>query len=591
MGIIRLNQIERNVNRMKNEPIIKDNPIYINKRAEGKTIIEEPNLKIIRTRDIDETWDNLMDIGWINRKPYPLGPFEGIVNTWKNQPCFIIGSGPDLKVFIKTIGWDFLNDKKTIGINHVIESYDKFKWFMFLDRRFLKKTTYNLQNFKGKIFAQNNAGLADVTKNIVRFRALSSNAKPTEKIQKGLYSNRFSGLVALHLAILSGANPIYLIGFGMGKSGNEKRFHFRGKYQGVGQKPKEQYKKYIRTYKAFNKFNKWATKIVHVTEGQSLADFNKLSFPLLKDRFTKKKFNIKKGIQPKVVHLSFSDDINIHADITRYIINNCYGRHSLSTFNRIPAADLYVTEHFISTNKQVLNFPYKNKCINIVHTMNCYPKGNFLINVALTKVWKNILLKRGVKNIRVIPGGIETKLYKNIVRNENSKIFGRITRWSPGKIPPWWNRMIVDILNSNKDISCLMFIDNRNRSRKLLNHDRMIYDYSCEITDFKGNWLKKLSIYVHANGTFKETLSHAVIEAMATGLPIVYIKEPALNEVVGSVGIAVNNENELKNAILKLLNDKKLCKNYEKLSKSRSKMYDIKFTVEKFSTLIKEVCP
>jgi len=604
--VISLNEIRKDVDLKTTETSLGSKSLQIHKifveekKEENKFYTkeisvekkEERNNKVIRSRDVDKVWDIYMNNGWIDGKVYTPGPFGGINNCWKNKPCFVIGSGPDLKVFIDQVGFQFLEGKHSIGINHVIETWDRFEWFLFLDRRFLKKTTYDLYKFKGKIFAQNNTGISADLKNVVRFQC--GTKKPTIDIKDGLYSNKFSGLAALNLAIIAGANPIFLIGFGMGKDGNKNLFHFRTKYQGVGTQPKEQYGKYLKVYNNFRHFKKWHPAIIHVTEGQSLVDFKKINFQTLKRKFNiskrfEKNVNVNKNIAPRIVHLSFSNNVNVHADITRAIIDKCYGNHYLYTFNDIPNADLYITEHFISTRRFIDNFPYRHKTINIIHSMNCFPIGNWKCNVALTHAWKTLLSKRGVQNIRVIYGGINLKPYKNVNRNKGRKIFGRITRWSPGKIPDWWNGMITEILDANENVSCLMFIDNRNRARKLLNHKRMIYDYSCKINDFKGNWLKKLNIYVHANGYFRETMSFAAIEAMATGLPIIYLKEPALREVVGDNGICVNNKQELKTTILNLLYDNDICEKYSQLSKERSKFFDIKKTIKKFDELIKEM--
>lgn len=591
MPIIHLDDVRKKENPNIPDSIKQNDTLQIKRRIE-RNYMNSPleNDKIISTRNISKTWETYMNNGWFDGGFYQPGPFEGIKNKWKNKPCFIVGSGPDLKIFINKVGWSFLNNKHTIGINHVIETYDKFEWFLFLDRRFLKRTTYDLSLFKGKIFAQNNTGINCSLNNIVRFRC--NNNHPVIDINKGLYSSRFSGLAALNLAIIAGANPIFLIGFGMGIDGNPKRFHFRGNYQGVGQHPDAQFKKYKKVYTHFNKFKKWFPAIIHVTAGQSLVQgIRKLTFAQFKKKFAlkDKKINIIKKTQPVIAHLSFSNNVNIHADITRGIIKNCYGNHSIHNIKEPPQADLYITEHFISTDKAINAWPFKDKTINIVHSMNCIPRGNFICNVVLTNAWQRYLFNKGVQNLKVIYGGINLKPYENIKPDNKEKIFGRITRWSPGKIPYWWNETVKQILDENEDIKCLMFINQIHRGRQLLKHERMIYDKTCKINDFKGKWLKRLNIYVHANGTFKETMSHAVIEAMATGLPIIYLKEPAVTEVMGNAGIGVNNAYELKNIIIKLLNNGQLRQSYSKLSKERSKVFDIKKTIEKFDCLIKEI--
>ena len=260
----------------------------------------------------------------------------------------------------------------------------------------------------------------------------------------------------------------------------------------------------------------------------------------------------------------------------------------MHNFNHgIPQADLYITEHFISTNKFIQNFPYKNKTINIVHSMNCVPLGNWKYNIALTNAWARWLRNKGVDNIKIIYGGIDLKPYENI-NISDKKVFGRITRWSPGKIPFWWNRLVNDILKYDENIKCLMFVNNIHKSRQMMNHKRMIYDQTCKINDFKGDWLKRLRLYVHANGNFVETMSHAVIEAMATGLPIIYLREPAVTEVVGNAGVGVLSESELREVIIKFLYDDELVDAYSKLAKNRAKVFDINKTIEEFDKIIKE---
>jgi glycosyltransferase involved in cell wall biosynthesis len=304
-----------------------------------------------------------------------------------------------------------------------------------------------------------------------------------------------------------------------------------------------------------------------------------------------KDFNVNKNVEPEIAHLSFSDNINDHFEYMRIIAKECYGNHVYRRFNDIPRnADLYITEHFMSTRKDVDNFPYKykNKTINVIHSMNCISKYPFLCNVISTNIWRNTLSKKGIKNLVVIPNGINLEPYKNVYPSFKNKIFGRITRWSEKKIPFWWNDMVKQILEKNKDVECLMYIDIRSNGRKLLKHERMIYDKSVKITDFKGKYLKKLSLYVHANGTFIEVMSNAILEAMATGLPIIYLNEDSTKEVIDYAGLCVNNKEELKRNILKFLNNKDLLLTYSKLSKERVKVFDIKYTVEKYNNLIRK---
>ena len=276
----------------------------------------------------------------------------------------------------------------------------------------------------------------------------------------------------------------------------------------------------------------------------------------------------------------------------RKIIKNCYGNHSLYSFDKYPKknVDLYITEHFMSTRKYIDKFPYKRKTINVVHSVNCIPpnKGKgFLCQVTLTNTWKKYLRKKGIRNIKVIPGGIDLESYKNIYPDFENKIFGRITRWSSSKIPEWWNSLVKEILRKDKDIKCLMYVDVKSKSRKFLNHDRMIYNQSCRMHHFKGGYLKHIGVYVHANGTFREIMSNAIVEAMATGLPIVYLYEASIKEVIDFAGVCIYNKNDLKDKILEMLNNKELRMRYSELSKKRAQNFDVKYTIEKYNELIK----
>ncbi|MGE5810397.1 MAG: hypothetical protein ACM339_02775, partial [Ignavibacteria bacterium] len=92
------------------------------------------NDPIIKERKNEqETIEFFLKKGIIDNNILEHPNYMNIKNVWLNEPCFIVGAGPALKEFIAEVGFDFLNGKHTIGINHVIEDYDKFEWFFFLD--------------------------------------------------------------------------------------------------------------------------------------------------------------------------------------------------------------------------------------------------------------------------------------------------------------------------------------------------------------------------------------------------------------------------------------------------------------------------
>ena len=92
-----------------------------------------------------------------------LSKYGKIKGMLSGKDCFIVGSGPSL------LNFDFskLDNKFTIGVNHVVEHYDNLNALIFGDRIFVKTTTYNLEKFHGMIFMSENASWQPEVKNLI----------------------------------------------------------------------------------------------------------------------------------------------------------------------------------------------------------------------------------------------------------------------------------------------------------------------------------------------------------------------------------------------------------------------------------------
>lgn len=533
---------------------------------------------------VNSAWEKMRRIGWLDGDNTILDK-SWVTDCWKGEPCYIIGAGPPLKDFVDKHGWDYFDDKHTIGINHVIEDYDRFEWFFFLDKRFLDRTTYDINNYKGHIFAQATTGLK-AKQNIDTFFCRGDNLSST--VNDGLYSGNFSGLAALNLAIITGANPIYLIGFGNGKKASCNSYHYKSSYTGEVKQQKT-FDKFCKVQKYYEKFRSFKDRIIHVSNGDDLPIFKK-------QRILKNKVDSIKEVESyknkKIIHLSFSDDINIHGDITRHIYHECIGTHEIINVNEcetLPEADLYIGEHFLSTTRKLNSLPDKSKIIDIVHTVNCIPNGSYAKVLAITKAWQKWLVNKSVKS-ELLESGIDLAGYKPQF-NPDLLTFGRVTRWSPGKIHPEWNRIVSELLE-DKNLSCLMYVDKANESgRGKLKHERMIYDDSLKIGERnKYHAFKNIGIYVHTNATFKETLSLSIIEAMASGCPIIYLTENTgvLEEVTGDAGIRCTSIDKVKEEIKRLIYDKDKRKEMYKKSINQAKKFDKNIMINQMNRIIKE---
>jgi len=531
----------------------------------------------------DDTFQTLMSVGGVLGQPLQLGDYSKVKNKWFGEPAYVVGGGPTLATFVEKFGWDYFRGKHTIGINHIIEDFDGFEWFFFLDKRFLEKTTYDMSKYKGLIIAQHTTGLTPNEKTVV-YRCRTD--YPADRIEDGLYSSNLSGLAALNLAIIAGANPIYMVGHGMGESSPDA-YHHKPGYTGEV-KNYEKFKKFQRVGIYFNNFSEWKHKIF------SISNFDE--YPTIKnipvDEF-KEQVSIKVEPRlPRILHLSFCGDLARHAETTIQQVSCGHGIHKIMPFGRESEwdADAYVLNHFLSTDRLVNNFAQKNKAAAIVHTRNCTPVGDFKKVVAMSDVYAKILEENGClsEKIVTIPSCISPEKYL-IDPDYDKKVFGRITRWSTGKIPDWWNDTVKEILNAVPQSSCLMYVQKVGSGRDLLSDPRMVYDETVYIFENKNLYLSRMSVYCHANGFFKEISPHAILEAMASGLPVIYLHEDSIAEMVGDAGIDCLDKDSLQKAVIEMLCDKEKRVEYGRKSRERVKLYSKKIMLEKYDRLIKEL--
>jgi glycosyltransferase involved in cell wall biosynthesis len=71
--------------------------------------------------------------------------------------------------------------------------------------------------------------------------------------------------------------------------------------------------------------------------------------------------------------------------------------------------------------------------------------------------------------------------------------------------------------------------------------------------------------------SWKEQFGHILIEAMASGVPVIGSNSGAIPEVIGDAGIVVpeGDATELRNAILRLVNDVSLVRRFREAGRQR----------------------
>ena len=187
--------------------------------------------------------------------------------------CYVIGAGTSLK------GFDFskLDNKFTIGINHVIEHYDNINCHIFGDTTFIKTTTYDMTKFKGHIFASKKSmhhppiyQMKD-NDNVTIYE--DNRKEITFDIKKGLYHPTSSGILALNLALLFNPNKIYLLGLDYYKDKGE--MHFFDDYEHHVRYKESKLKDKVKMFLPFKDFK---DKIINLNPDSELKIFKRMSW-------------------------------------------------------------------------------------------------------------------------------------------------------------------------------------------------------------------------------------------------------------------------------------------------------------------------
>jgi hypothetical protein len=188
------------------------------------------------------------------------GTYEGLINCWKNESCYVIGGGISGRGF----NLSKLNDCHTITVNHMIEYYDNSEFHFWQDQRFLRITKYPMDKYKGTCIYHNNNAWIPENNNFYLFKSRNSNDKHIDlDIRKGLFGRVLTGVAAVHLALITGALKVYLIGIDHHNGDLKDGLHYAKDYTGEDNSEKSQYG-YGHRMEIINRFLPWKDNIIQV---------------------------------------------------------------------------------------------------------------------------------------------------------------------------------------------------------------------------------------------------------------------------------------------------------------------------------------
>lgn len=520
------------------------------------------------------------------------GRFDGIINAWKDEPCFIVGGSDALKGFDLNLFKGF----HTIGINHMIDYWTGFEWFIHIDHSDSLIGRLKEIDFKGKIFESTNCGISGF-QSAIRFKQLSDFR--TLNISDGLFG-RTTGISAMHLALIAGANPIYMCGLDTPvetedriKQDGKGAHHFKEDYQTEVKKPVimtyDYLQKYNRSMKDWKKFVNYKDRFINVCDNPLSTSINEgdvfkvIKLNELKEHIEKLKINNKKK-ENTICHVTNFENIDDMNDISRQLFELTEGKHIRAhIFNKnLPEADIYLLECILRDKDLFFNFkaPEGKKLISLMHSENCHSKYSTR-TVVLTESQK-------IPNAVVIPCAVDVSKY-NIPIDYSNKNYGRLTVSSSGKIHRGFNNVVNNVKLKIPESQCTLISYN---SKEQNQNIKYITDIQRHEEDKRIKALSELSVFADMHGDYKETFSLCLLEAMAAGLAIILyskVEQKAMLEVLGGCGIVCHSEAEFEAKLIELVKNTEMKKELGLKAKERAKLFSIENMISKWNNLFKEV--
>jgi glycosyltransferase involved in cell wall biosynthesis len=272
--------------------------------------------------------------------------------------------------------------------------------------------------------------------------------------------------------------------------------------------------------------------------------------------------------------------------ITRTVFAKTVGEHVYARLGEeIPDANVYVLECFKNRWQEFYNFAPRNpqsKVVSLVHSsLPCRPSlySDRIVCLTQYSAW-TVRKEFSRAKVDVIPGGIDLSPF---TPDYASRRFGRISRNAPGKFHPEWNAMAERIL---RDPEAEMWIAT-DRTDGLLAHERARYVTDIRIGDeeAKRRFLLELSVAVFAHGDFEEVFPMAVLEAMAARLPVLYLYQPSMHEMIGEGQICLSTIDDLEEMLKYFLNYETARQKYGHLASVRASEFSVKRMVHSWNAL------
>lgn len=358
-----------------------------------------------------------------------------------------------------------------------------------------------------------------------------------------------------------------------------------------------------------------------IVRGAFLNPFELQNYLPLKDQFNIEVISSRKPISDKVgfrVKKLFSPTDLPDFPFKFPVLNRLFGdaQHLYGLSSVISGADIvHVAETYFGYTRQAVRakrrglvkkvittvwetIPHNNETLSGRRKNKIYSKENIDHYIAITKKAKSALIAEGVKDekITVIPMGVDLERFKPRPSKKNKRDI---------------NILCVARLTKEKGILDLVqaFWELKKKHKNLnltIVGDGLLKK---EISGYKNIYVKQVPYHkIHleyANAdifclpsqttkTWEEQYGMCLVEAMASGLPVIATKTGAIPEVCHDVAILIKEKSphSLETALEKLIYNKSDRDKLGKLGRDLAKeIYDIKKVSQKIASVYKKVCP
>lgn len=211
------------------------------------------------------------------------------------------------------------------------------------------------------------------------------------------------------------------------------------------------------------------------------------------------------------------------------------------------------------------------------------------------------LLKEGIKyyklkSMRVIPNGVDLSLFNYTpLRKKNVLFIGRFSKDKGIHYMPKLIEAVMSVPNATFTICApyetptpeLKAIEKKIHAQKKVFGDRLTLILNAQRQDVIRDLYKECQVYIQPSKY--ESFGLCIVEAMATGRPVVAFHVGGIPEVIGDAGFTVKNINAFIDKIKELLKDESACISVGKQASVRAKSFDWDLITQKTIKYYKEV--